>query len=194
MIKLKFGKTAALTAALGISLLASVSSANSAPIEIPGNGEDISKNGTGPGGGNGNSPSDDFFRLQTVVSAYDSLPGALAPLPIPTLAGDFVGDSDSDQFGSGGLSGFDYAVLHYGTGPGGIGGGGGVEVFYLDGASSFDFPANGSGPNGLGGFSSIVLYEGTPAPTPAPMPDAGATSGLLGLGLLGIALLRRNLK
>ncbi len=150
----------------------------------------FSKNGTGLGGGNGNSPSDDFFRLQTVVTGYNSVPGALAPLPTPVLTGDNTSGTANDSFALGGLATYDYAVLHYGAGPGGTSGGG-VEVYYLDGASSFTFPANGTGPNGNGGFSSIVLYGPDPQGT---VPDGGATVGLLGLGLTGLSLIRRKMK
>ncbi len=114
--------------------------ANAIPTEISASGAatDEQLNGTGPGGGNGNSPSDDFFRLQTVVTGYNSVPGALAPLPTPVLAGDNTSGTANDSFASGGLSGFDYAVIHYGSGPGGSPSGG-VEVF-----TSMGLPASPS--------------------------------------------------
>jgi len=172
-------KLAILALAVGLSFAASA-----IPIEIPGPGQDIPKNGTGPGGGNGNSPDDDFFRLQTVINDYNAAhPGS--PLPTPVNI-QFVGNGNNDQFASGGLSGFDYAVLHYGAGSGGTPGGG-VAVYFLNGASSFTFPATGLGPNGLGGFSSIVLYDGVP------VPDGGTTVLLLGTLLSGLALARRTL-
>jgi hypothetical protein len=91
--------------------------------------------------------------------------------------------------GAGGLTGFDYAVVHYGAGPGGTSGGG-LEIFYLNGATSFDFPATGSGPNGLGGFSGIVLFDGTPAA----VPDGGMTLGLMSMGLACLGFARRFIK
>ena len=173
-------KLAILSLAVGLSFAASA-----IPFEIPGPGQDIPKNGTGPGGGNGNSPDDDFFRLQNVISSYNTAhPGS--PLPTPVDTGNFPGNGNNDQFASGGLSGFDYAVLHYGAGPGGTPGGG-VAVYFLNGDSSFTFPANGLGPNGFGGFSSIVLYDGIP------VPDGGTTVLLLGTVLSGLALVRRRL-
>ena len=164
-----------------------ICTANATPIEIPGTGQDIPKNGTGPVGGlNGNSPADDFFRLESVVNAYNLLnPGA--PLPTPVFAGDLPGSSSAnDQFGSGGLSGFEYAVLHYGAGSGGTSGGG-VEVFLLNGASQFTFPGTGSGSNGKGGFSSVVLFKA------ASVPDGGLTVLMLGGALSGLGLVRRKL-
>ena len=173
-------KLAILALAAGLSFAASA-----IPIEIPAPGQDIPKNGTGPGGGNGDSPDDDFFRLQNVISSYNTAhPGS--PLPTPVNTGHFVGNGNNDQFASGGLSGFDYAVLHYGAGQGGTPGGG-IAVYFLDGASSFTFPSSGLGQNGFGGFSSIVLYDGIP------VPDGGTTVLLLGTALSGLALARRRL-
>jgi len=174
-------KLAILALALGFSL-----AANAIPIEVPGTGQDIPKNGTGPGGGNGNSPADDFFRLQTVINNYNTAnPGS--PLPAPIETGFSKPNNQSnDVFANGGLSGFDYAVLHYGAGQGGSPGGG-VAIYFLNGASSFTFPANGSGPNCFGGFSSIVLFDGVP------VPDGGTTVLLLGAALSGLALIRRKL-
>jgi hypothetical protein len=179
-------KLAILALVGGLSLAASA-----IPIEIPGTGQDIPKNGTGPGGGNGNSPADDFFRLQSVINSFNlANPGHT--LPTPVLAGDLVGNGNADQFAGGGLSGFEYAVVHYGAGNGGTqGSGGGVEVFFLNGASSFTFPSNGTGQNGFGGFSSIVLFDS--GPVTHSVPDGGTTVLLLGAALSGLALLRRRL-
>jgi hypothetical protein len=178
-------KLAILALVGGLSLAASA-----IPIEVPGTGQDIPKNGTGPGGGNGNSPADDFFRLQNVISSFNlAHPGSPLPTPI-SAAGDFVGNGNANQFAGGGLSGFEYAVVHYGVGNGGSqGSGGGVEVFFLNGASSFTFPSNGTGQNGFGGFSSIVLFDSVPGS----VPDGGTTVLLLGAALSGLALLRRRL-
>ena len=89
------------------------------------------------------------------------------------------------------MTGFNYAVLHYGAGNGGTqGSGGGVEVFFLNGATSFTFPANGSGPNGFGEFSSLTLFQGTPGT----VPDGGTTVFLLGVALSGLGLVRAKLK
>lgn len=145
-------------------------------VEIPGTGMDIPKNGTGPGGSDGNSPTDDFFRLVNVVNAFD-LAHPTMPLPVPIITGDET--ISSADVGSGGLTGFAYAVLHYGVGTGGVqASGGGEEVFLLNGATSFDFPANGSGPNGFGGFSGGVLYEAVPFVS---TPESGMSGALMAL-------------
>jgi hypothetical protein len=114
------------------------------------------KNGTGGGGGNGNANNQgsNFFRLESVVTNYNSLNPT--DLPSPSLAG--AVNLGAYVVSSGGLLGFDYAVLHYGKGPGGIGQGGGVAFYYLNGVSEATFPAIGNGPNGLGGFSSLTLF------------------------------------
>ena len=91
--------------------------------------------------------------------------------------------------GAGGLTGFDYAVLHYGSGQGGTPGGG-VEFFALNGASKYTFPDNGTGPNGNGGFSSLTLFKGDRSS----VPDGGSTVMLLGAALGLIAAARRKFR
>ena len=158
------------------------------PIEIPGTGMDIPKNGTGGTQANANNDASNFFRLQNVIKGYN-LANPLNPLPTPIAAG--AQDLGSPIVGAGGLTGFNYAVLHYGAGNGGTqGSGGGVEVFFLNGATSFTFPANGSGPNGFGEFSSLTLFQGTPGT----VPDGGTTVFLLGVALSGLGLVRAKLK
>jgi len=166
-----------------------VASASAVVMQIPGFGQDIPKNGTGVSGGNGVSAADNFFRLQTVV-------GSLSGFPTPLSAGSV--DISSNVATN--LLGFEYAVLHYGTGNGGIqSSGGGVEIFFISGGeSSFTFPAIGTGPNGLGAFSGGTLFNSNavpgniPAPGPS-IPDSGSTLALLGAVFLGLAILRRKL-
>jgi hypothetical protein len=170
--------------------------ANAIPIYLlPGNA-DIAKNGTGGGGGNANANNDasNLFRLETVLHppnaplAKGSLNSLLPPnLPEPTLAGAL--DLGSNVVGAGGLTGFDYAVLQYGTGNGdNKGSGGGVEFVYLNRASQFAFPYYGTGPNGSGGFSSLTLFKSKP------VPDGGSTVMLLGAALGLIAVARRKFR
>jgi hypothetical protein len=159
--------------------------ANATPFQIPAPNSDISKNGTGGAQPNANDDASNFFRLQTYgVTPYNAA-HPLTPLPTPLFAG-ALDLGSNDQSAANSLLGFDYAVLHYGKGPGGIGGGGGVEMFYLNGMTSFIFPANGTGPNGFGGFSSLTLFRS--------VPDGGTTAILLGSALAGLGLLRRYLK
>jgi len=166
---------------LAVIMVAGSASAIPTPYEIPGFGQDMAKNGTGISGGNGNDDANNFFRLQTVLASY------VNNLPTPVLAGAL--DLGSNVVPTGGLLGYDYAVLHYGTGRNGITGvGGGVEFFYLNGAADFTFPADGTGLNGIGGFSSLTLIKGTPQ-----VPDGGSTIALLGFALTGVGLLRRKI-
>jgi hypothetical protein len=173
---------------LSLCFFALCSIANAIPIYLlPGNA-DIAKNGTGGGGGNANANNDasNLFRLETVLSG--SLNPALPANPTtPTLAGAL--DLESRVVGAGGLTGFDFAVLHYGSGPGGTPGGG-VELFALNGASEFTFPDIGTGSNGRGGFSSLTLFKGVSKT----VPDGGSTVMLLGGALGLIAVARRKFR
>jgi hypothetical protein len=147
---------------------------------------DMPKNGTGGGGGNANSnnQASNFFRLEQVVGGnFLGLQGL--PTPILTDAKNL----ESNVVSAGGLVGYDYAVLHYGSGKGGSPGGG-VAFYYLDGASEYIFPSLGSGPNGFGGFSSLTLLKGDD--NPRSVPDAGSSLTLLGAALGLIALFRRK--
>ncbi len=150
-----------------------------------GPGNDISKNGTGIGGSNGNNEPNNFFRLQTVVSDYNT--NTVNPhLPTPIEAG-----FQNTGTGTISVTGFDYLVLHYGVGNGGVkGSGGGVECWFVEGLSSFNIPQLGTGLNGFGGISSAILFKGGAAPTP----DGGTTVMLLGTALTGLGVVRRYLK
>jgi hypothetical protein len=130
-----------------------------------------------------NSPQANFDFLVGQIGLYNSFNGA--SLQNPTFAGYFDGSSNTVS-----LTGFDYAVIHYGKGPGGQGQGGGVEFFYLNGMTgNFTFSANGLGTNGYGGFSSIRLFSiggnGTS------VPEGGATAMLLGIAAVGLVGARR---
>jgi hypothetical protein len=169
------------------------SSAFATVVQIPGFGQDMPKNGTGVGGGNGASPDDNFARLQSVLSGLGS------SYPTPLSAGSL--NISSNVVSGNQLLGFEYAVLHYGVGNGGVqGSGGGVAIFYITGGeANFTFPANGTGPNGFGGFSGGTLFNSnaTPGNLPGPgvpgVPDGGTTATLLGSALIGLFLLRRRL-
>ncbi len=172
-------------ALLAFSLTAGVASA--IPYQIPGANIDIPKNGTGPDGGNGNSAADNFFRLQVQVASYNlANPSSMVPTPLST--GSFDISSNLNVL----ITGWDFIVLHYGSGPGGTSGGG-IAIFYLNGMTgTFSFPSIGTGTNGNGGWSSGTLFHGTPS-TPQGVPDGGTTLVLLGAALALIELLRRRL-
>ena len=174
--------------ALIVALGFSANLASAITMQIPGVGQDIPKNGTGAGGGNGASAADNFARLVSVVG---SNPG----LPTPLSAGSV--NIDSNVVTGNQLLGFEYAVLHYGVGSGGAQGtGGGVAIFYLaDGVGNFTFPANGTGQNGFGGFSGGTLFNSTAIPGNVPgvtVPDGGSTIAMLGGALFLFGFLRRK--
>ena len=157
---------------------------DSGVAQIAGFGKDIAKNGTGIGGGNANNQANNLFRLTTVLSNINPS----TPLPTPILDG--AVNLGSNVVSTGGLIGFDYAVLHYGVGNGGKpGSGGGVELFYLNGESEFSFPSIGTGPNGFGGFSSLTLFKGENGS----VPDGGSTVMLLGAAVGLITMIRRKI-
>jgi len=129
-----------------------------------------------------NSPSTNFNGLLGQISLYNAFFGA--NLQAPLFANYFDGSNNTVN-----LTGFDYAVIHYGKGPGGIGQGGGIEFFYLNGMTgNFTFSATGLGPNGLGGFSSIRLFS---IGGPTPVPEGNATAMLLGVSALALFGMRR---
>jgi hypothetical protein len=173
---------------VSLCFFALCSIANAIPIYLlPGNA-DIAKNGTGDGGANANDDTSNLSRLEMVLSGPLN-PALPANLPMPILANTL--DLGSNVVGAGGLTGFDYAVLHYESGKGGTPGGG-VELLYLNGASQFAFPDNGTGSNGFGGFSSLTLFKGDHSSKT--VPDAGSTVMLLGAALGLIAAARRKFR
>ncbi len=145
-------------------------------------GPDIPKNGTGIGGGNSNNAENNFFRLQTYLAANPQFADCVA-----VFEGAFRGEDSTDVD----VTGFDFAVVHYGKGRGGSGGGGGVAFFDVSGFGVVDFPSSGSGPNGFGGFSSLDLFKCEPGNN---VPDGGTTAMLLGSALTGLGLMRRCIK
>jgi hypothetical protein len=142
---------------------------------------DIPKNGTGIGGGNSDNRENNFFRLVNYIAANPSF-SIGAPIFTPEDPGVNTFSPNEENNPPIDLTGFCYAVIHYGTGPGGTPGGG-VAFFTINNDSDTP-PAFGSGPNGFGGISRVDLFECTPG-----VPDGGLTVMLLGaaLGVLGIA-------
>ena len=142
---------------------------------------DIPKNGTGINGGNSNNAENNFFRLVNYIAAN---PGFDHGTPIFEGAVRVTGDLGEPVD----LTGFCYAVVHYGVGKGGVSGSGGGIAFFQITNDSDTFPQSGSGPNGFGGISSVDLFKC------AAVPDSGATAMLLGSALAGLALVRRYRK
>jgi hypothetical protein len=145
---------------------------------------DIPKNGTGIGGGNSNNQANNFFRLQNYIEAHPTF----GSLGTPILEGAERVSSPLDDPVD--LTGFCYAVVHYGVGRGGIPGTGGGVAFFQITNDSDTFPQSGSGLNGFGGISSVDLFQCTPNG----VPDGGATVMLLGAALGALGMARRFLK
>jgi hypothetical protein len=145
---------------------------------------DIPKNGTGIAGGNSNNQANNFFRLEAYLAAHPSF-----DIGTPTLVGAVRVESGLDQPID--VTGFCYAVIHYGSGKGGTEGGG-IAFFQIeDGTTSCTFPQSGSGPNGFGGISSLDLFN---CERNGQVPDSGTTAMLLGSGLTALGMARRYLK
>ena len=145
---------------------------------------DIPKNGTGPG--NGDDRDSNFFRLTSYIAANPSFGSLGTPINTPEEPGVNVFNAPS---GAVDLTGFCYAVVHYGVGDGGVPGSGGGVAFFQITNNSDTFPQSGSGPNGFGGISRVDLFACVPA-----VPDSGTSAILLGTALTGLALGRRYLK
>ena len=166
-----------------------LSTALAVPIQLPAPGQDMPKNGTGVGGGNGASAADNFARLQSVLNNLSGYPTPISTGSVNLTSNVITGDD---------LLGYEYAVLHYGVGNGGTqGSGGGVAIWYITGGiGNFTFPANGTGPNGFGGFSGGTLFNSNASPGNVPgaapgVPDGGSTAVLAAIGLMAVAGLRR---
>ena len=132
-----------------------------------------------------NSPTTNFNFLGSDISLYNTYAGTSLSAPVFNGFGNYENLSGNQAVS---LTGFDYAVVHYGKGPGGAGQGGGIVFYYLNGMTGdFTFASNGSGPNGFGGISSIRLFSnGSTA-----VPDGGQTVVLLGGALVAVGVLRR---
>jgi hypothetical protein len=136
----------------------------------------------GPSGGdfawhnsifNNNDPATQLAWLQSLA-----VPGnSLGLTPPSTGEADYTG---------GAIAAGDYLVLHYGAGTGGTEGGGWVGLLFTTGVSTFNVPANGSGPNGLGGLSGATLFDHVS------VADGGSTLTLMGVGLIALHGLRRK--
>jgi hypothetical protein len=115
------------------------------------------------------------------VLAWLEAEAASHGFPAPT-----TGQSD---YTGGPIAAGDYLVLHYGSGKGGTSAGGLVALYFDADQASYDVPALGSGPNGLGGISFARLFDHTDGNT---VPDGGGTLALLGIGVILLGMTRRK--
>ncbi len=177
-----------------VATLALGTTTRAALVNITNNGTslvgDVSKGTLG-----NNNPSTSFdwlagqgdFAGEGQVSGYNTIKGVTLPVPIFNDYRDAGNDSEVD------ITGYAYAVLHYGKGRNGIGDGGGIVAYFLDQLiGKITFPSKGLGPNGFGGLSSVRLYK---AETPRHhVPDGGATWILVATSVAGLAWVARRRK
>ncbi len=140
--------------------------------------------------GMGLDPTTVFNWLVTDVQTYDANLNKSLPVPVPPIP-----FSQYDNYpGSNGLinvTAGQYLVVHYGVGSGGTGtgDGGGLVAYYFATTGTYNIPANGYGPNGLGGFSFGVVYNSGTS-----LPDGGSTMVMLGSVLLAGLFFRRKFR
>jgi hypothetical protein len=176
-------RTVCLGVVAGLAMMASATPIN-ITMSLPlGSGStlvnDVSAQDT-PGSGLGDDTV--FAWLQQNIATYNAnIPG---DLPDPTSGLTFWENQAPLVSAAAG----DYLVLHYGTGNGGTGQGGGLVALYFGAAEAYQVPAMGSGPNGFGGISFVRLWDHTT------VPDGGFTIALLGSALLGVAIVGRRLR
>lgn len=134
------------------------------------------------GGFNSNNPEKNLAFLNALIGNWNGvndpdLPTALAPVALND--GSLGGVSSYTA-----PSGYDYVVFHFGAGQAGQNGW--WQAWYLGGAGgTFTLPSVGG--KSVGGFSSARFFNSQR------VPDGGATLSLLGVALLGLAALRRQL-
>ena len=151
--------------------------------------DDISKNAN-PTGDNGNDPANHLAWLTDFVVPWYN---GWAPATLPDPTGLNLVVSEGNVAGNGvptfDLTGILYITYHYGVGPGGDqASGGGLVAIYNDGMTGdFTPPADGLGPNGYGGLSTVYAW-GT-----REVPEGGMTLVMLGLGMGGVVLAQRRL-
>ncbi len=192
-----------------VATLALGTTTRAALVNITNNGTslvgDVSKGTLG-----NNNPSTSFdwlagqgdFAGKGIIAGYEAITGK--DLPVPIFA-QYLDAGDSVQVD---ITGYAYAVLHYGQGSGGQKSkskdkgakdqgeqtqGGGIVAYFLESVSGkITFPDKGLGPNGFGGLSSVRLYKGE---TPRHhVPDGGATWILVATSVAGLAWVSRRRK
>ena len=191
MKAIRFAHTLIIAAVLALG----AAPAQAALINITHNGTslvgDVSKKTLGD-----NSPGTSFdwlagegdFDGHGIVEGYKALTGAYLPVP---LFENFFDAGDSQQVD---ITGFSYAVLHYGVGKGGKkGSGGGIVAYFLENLTGeITLPGDGLGPNGFGGLSSVRLFKAEQPPHH--VPDSGATALMIAASLAGLGWISNRKK
>jgi hypothetical protein len=172
------------TAVCGLALAFSLS-AYAVPINITNNGDGTDDNFNDiTGGGNQNIILFEWLRGE--ILSWNNA-GLDPELPEPTP---FLTSFDGDTAPTVDVAAGDYLVIHYGVGKGGTpGSGGGLVAYFFTEDESFQIPQDGTGPNGLGGFSFYRLWDHEPGNG---VPDGATTAMLLGGALSLLGLVRRK--
>lgn len=150
--------------------------------------DDIGKN-SNPTGDFGNDPANHLNWLDTYVVPWYN---GWKPDTLPDPSGLTMIVNEGDVSGNGiptfDLTGIKYITYHYGTGSGGVSGqGGGLVAIYNDGMTGlFTPPADGLGPNGYGGLSTVYAWGMTS------VPEGGMTLILFGIGMGGVFLAQKR--
>jgi hypothetical protein len=129
--------------------------------------------------------------LNDVINNYNTVEGTSLPTLLPGSVSLVPADySQSGGFLSvTGLSGYDYIVMHYGNKD--SDGEKNLDVWYLDGVSSYTFPIPSDYVNDKGkfyGISFVRVYDGSGGS----VPDSSASIALLGISLLALAGIARR--
>jgi hypothetical protein len=82
-------------------------------------------------------------------------------------------------------------IVHYTQGENGVGGGGSLEFFWVDGQGSVTFPQTGGGPSNPDRFGHGGIVSARGFNVAIVEPDAGATGLLLIVALACLGLARR---
>lgn len=139
-----------------------------------------------------NNPADNFAFLNVEIGYWNAKNNPDLPTAVsPVNAFDLTGNSYTS------IAGYDYVVLHFGTGSASPKSKGGWwQTFFLDGQGGFEFNRPTVGGGLVGGFSSARYFNVHPETISFRhnVPEAGATVGLLGLALGGLVIASRRMK
>jgi hypothetical protein len=135
-----------------------------------------------------NNPTSNLAFLNNEISLWN---GSINnPHLLPAVGPVALNDENLSGSSYTAVAGFDYVVFHFGAGPAGGGGvspGGWWQAFFLNGLGDlFNVPTVDG--ESVGGFSSARYFN-----PHATVPDGGSTAMLLGLAIIGMAVVLRIL-
>ncbi|MBI5385321.1 MAG: VPDSG-CTERM sorting domain-containing protein [Verrucomicrobia bacterium] len=128
----------------------------------------------------GDNPADPGSETYKLYFNHSVMPSQLPQAVYSSTRNPGTGNSTTINFGS---QTYQYLYAKYGSD---------VEIYYIgDLSGTWTLPNTGRVVN-HNGLSHYSLFGGTTSPSP--VPEGGATVALLGLGLLGLAFIRRTLR